>query len=159
MCLYWIQLRINLWLSFPVCVAAALVIVSEVADQANDNLKQGVSLVCIQPMCSLHSETFAPVEFDVVTAQRCHYGDASLYFTWQWKSNFKMDIKREEVRQLKFFCVWILLLNDMHAGVKERSMSIPPLAMASAACWLTQWGRGKLMSSESPRCIITKGAV
>lgn len=32
----------SLSLSFSVCVAAALVIVSEVADQANDNLKQGV---------------------------------------------------------------------------------------------------------------------
>lgn len=37
-------------LSFIVCVAAALVIVSEVADQANDNLKQGVSSVWIHPM-------------------------------------------------------------------------------------------------------------
>lgn len=31
-----------------VCVAAALVVVSEVADQANDNLKQGVSSGCFE---------------------------------------------------------------------------------------------------------------
>lgn len=41
----------NLPLYFSVCVAAALVIVSEVADQANDNLKQGVSLLWKHSMC------------------------------------------------------------------------------------------------------------
>ncbi len=37
--------------------------------------------------------------------------DMSLYSAWQWKSNFWTEMKREEVRQLRFCYVWIPPLN------------------------------------------------
>lgn len=63
------RLCINLSLFLSVCVAAALVIVSAVADQANDNLKQGVSLLWIHSTYLSLSHCLGPVDVDIFTAQ------------------------------------------------------------------------------------------
>lgn len=49
--------------------------------------------------------------------------DTSLYSAWQWKSNFWMEMKREEVRQLRVFYVWIPS-SKLNAGVKESSIPL-----------------------------------
>lgn len=116
--------------SFSVCVAAALVIVSEVADQANDNLKQGVSLwVRIHP-ASLHSDCVAPVEFDIFTAHRC---SCCVFIL---RGNERTIFKRDKIRQLRFFS-HVNPSSKRLAGVKGSSV---PLFLAFS---LLIYARGK----------------
>lgn len=85
----------SLSFSLCVCVAAALVIVSEVADQANDNLKQGVSLLWMHSMCLEQSDCLAPIELYIFTAQhavietRLYIPPGSERAIFRWRSGVK----------------------------------------------------------------------